>query len=343
MLEHLAEITAIDPTAAGRAANEMLGDALGRIAHSPCPSRCQPLHRPPPALSLANSAMIRSMRSSRSGAAMAHHCDQLPSRSSAHSSPPACLAASSSSCFLPTLESAGLECRYLAQTTAMRSRRRCDDFGLRMTASMYASGVNPFISAWVATSCGRGGRGLRCRLAGGRGMVVPFFNRGKNLRVTKGAGIAGPARGFGDTPRSPDRNCCGSSRFLHSVDVMDEGAPALPPPAVTGDDRVSHYIRYVRARDVYNLVTRHCLSRTLSPLDGEVTEAALARATFPPPLVTAILEHARQRHRAPGLEVARLTPGPPGVNRSAVRVKASCPASSVQSSSHWPTVSCSRK
>jgi hypothetical protein len=34
LLEHLAEITAIDPTAAGRAADEMLGDALGRIAHS---------------------------------------------------------------------------------------------------------------------------------------------------------------------------------------------------------------------------------------------------------------------------------------------------------------------
>jgi 7,8-dihydro-6-hydroxymethylpterin-pyrophosphokinase len=34
VLEHLAEITAIDPTAAGRAADEMLGDALGRIAHS---------------------------------------------------------------------------------------------------------------------------------------------------------------------------------------------------------------------------------------------------------------------------------------------------------------------
>ncbi|MGB9000548.1 MAG: hypothetical protein WCC43_15770 [Pseudolabrys sp.] len=32
MLEHLAEITAIDPTAAGRAPNEMLGLIRGRLS-----------------------------------------------------------------------------------------------------------------------------------------------------------------------------------------------------------------------------------------------------------------------------------------------------------------------
>jgi hypothetical protein len=34
VLEHLAEITAIDPSIAGGAADEMLGLALGRIVHS---------------------------------------------------------------------------------------------------------------------------------------------------------------------------------------------------------------------------------------------------------------------------------------------------------------------
>ena len=34
VLEHLAEITAIDPAAAGRAADEMLGVALRRFTHS---------------------------------------------------------------------------------------------------------------------------------------------------------------------------------------------------------------------------------------------------------------------------------------------------------------------
>jgi hypothetical protein len=34
VLEHLAEITAIDPAAAGRAPDEMIDLAFGRIAHS---------------------------------------------------------------------------------------------------------------------------------------------------------------------------------------------------------------------------------------------------------------------------------------------------------------------